>query len=343
MTWEQRYQPLRDEWVVVAAHRQQRPWSGERVDTGNTERPRYAADCYLCPGNARAKGAVNPSYEGVLAFDNDHPCVAEQAPEATPAPTGGGGVNQVRRADGVSRVLCYSPRHDSTLAQLSASEMLTLLRALQAEQRVLAARRGVEHVLIFENKGQVVGVSNPHPHCQIYASNFVFKTIETELAACQRHLARTGRVLFRDIIDAEREDGRRMLVDSGGALAFVPYFARYAYETFVAPERSYSSIAEVPDDELALLGDALTRVLVRYDNLWHTEFPYVMALHQAPTRGQHPSFHFHVELHPPLRRPELLKYLAGPEVGGGSFIADTAPEATAAELRAVSGVHYRER
>jgi UDPglucose--hexose-1-phosphate uridylyltransferase len=343
MTWEQRYQPLRDEWVVLAAHRQQRPWHGERVVTGGTERPRYAADCYLCPGNARASGTVNPSYEGVLAFDNDHPCVAEQAPEATPAPAGGGGVNRARRAGGASRVLCYSPRHDSALAELSASEMLTLLRALQAEQRALAALPGVEHVLIFENKGQVVGVSNPHPHCQIYATNFVFKTIETELVACQRHLARTGRVLFRDIIDAERADGRRVLVDSGGALAFVPYFARYAYETFVAPQRSYPSIAEVPDDELALLGDVLKQVLVRYDNLWQMEFPYVMALHQAPTRGLHPSFHFHVELHPPLRRPGLLKYLAGPEVGGGSFIADTAPEATAAELRALSAVHYRQR
>jgi galactose-1-phosphate uridylyltransferase (family 1) len=169
------------------------------------------------------------------------------------------------------------------LARLPAAELLGLLRALQAEQRAVSALPGVEHVLVFENKGQLVGVSNPHPHCQLYATNFVPKTIELELLACQRHWDETGRVLFRDIIDAERADGRRVLVDSQRAIAFVPYFARYAYETFVAPKRTYRSIAEVPDDELVQLGEALKQVLVRYDNLWETEFPYVMALHQAPS------------------------------------------------------------
>jgi UDPglucose--hexose-1-phosphate uridylyltransferase len=344
MTWEERYQPLRDEWVVLAAHRQHRPWQGERLGPSSPPpRPCHAEDCYLCPGNTRASGVVNPGYSGVLVFDNDHPCVAERAPEPAPAPSGGGGLNRARRAHGVSRVVCYSPRHDLTLAQLSVLEMSELLRTWQAQYRELSGMPGVEHVLVFENKGEVVGVSNPHPHCQVYATGFVFKTIEIELAASERHLATTGRVLFRDVIDAERQDGRRMLAENAGALAFVPYFARYAYETFVAPKQTYASLAEVPDDELVLLADVLKQVLVRFDNLWRCEFPYVMALHQAPTRGQHPSFHFHIELHPPLRRPGLLKYLAGPEVGGGCFIADTAPEATAAELRAVSPVHYRAR
>jgi UDPglucose--hexose-1-phosphate uridylyltransferase len=340
MTWEQRYHPLRDEWVVVAGHRQDRPWHGELQSERVPERPSYVSDCYLCPGNARVHGARNPSYQGVLAFDNDHPCVASDAPEPEPLKGSGFGVQRAERALGVSRVVCYSPRHDLSLARLSVTEIVGLLRVWQAEYRALAALPTTEHVLVFENRGEAVGVSNPHPHCQIYATSFVFKHIEIELRAGEAHWAKTGRALFRDLIAAEREDGRRMLVDNAGAVAFVPYFARYAYETYVAPTETYPNLAEVPDSSLTDLADALKQTLVRFDNLWQLEFPYVMALHQAPTRGTHPSFHFHIELYPPLRRPRLLKHLAGPEIGGGNFISDTSPELTAAELRALPPVHY---
>lgn len=343
MTWEQRYHPLRDEWVVVAAHRQQRPWSGAERRSTPEQAPVYVDDCYLCPRNLRVSGRSNPDYTGVFAFDNDHPCVGSAAPPPAAPPEGGAGVNRVRRASGVSRVVCYSPRHDLALARLSVTDIVALFRVWQQEYRALAALPDVEHVLVFENRGEAVGVSNPHPHCQIYGTNFVFKTIEVEVEAARRHLASTGRVLFQDIMAAEREDGRRILVENSGAIGFVPYFARYAYETYVAPAHSYARLSEVPEPELTALADALKQILVRYDNLWEQEFPYVMALHQAPTRGEHPGFHFHIELHPPLRRPQLLKFLAGPEIGGGSFIADTSPEEKAAELRAVSLVHYKER
>lgn len=340
MTWEQRYHPLRDEWVVLAAHRQQRPWSGAERGSAPKQLPAYVDDCYLCPRNQRVSGQRNPDYAGVFTFDNDHPCVGLDAPEPAPSP---GRIHRTRRASGVSRVVCYSPRHDLALGRLSVAEISALFRVWQEEYRALAALPEVEHVLVFENRGEAVGVSNPHPHCQIYATNFVFKTIEVEVEACRRHLAGTGRVLFQDILAAERDDGRRILVDNAGAIGFVPYFARYAYETYVAPVRSYARLSDVPEPELEALADALKQVLVRYDNLWQMEFPYVMALHQAPTRGEHPGFHFHIELHPPLRRPQLLKFLAGPEIGGGSFIADTSPEEKAAELRAASLVHYKER
>jgi UDPglucose--hexose-1-phosphate uridylyltransferase len=343
MTWEQRYHPLRDEWVVVAGHRQHRPWSGERQPERALERPEYVHDCYLCPGNARVHGAVNPSYTGVLAFDNDHPCVGELAPEPEPVPAGTESVLRARRAEGVSRVVCYSPRHDSSLGRLELAQIVALFRVWQEEYRSLSALPHVEHVLVFENRGEAVGVSNPHPHCQIYATSFVFKTIETELSAASRHWARTGRALFADVIDAERRDGRRIIAENAHALAFVPYFARYAYETYVAPKTTFASVADLGEPELWDLADVLRQVLVRFDNLWEMDFPYVMALHQAPTRAEHPGFHFHIELHPPLRRPHLLKYLAGPEIGGGSFISDTSPEETAAELRATPLVHFRER
>jgi UDPglucose--hexose-1-phosphate uridylyltransferase len=336
--WEERWHPLRQEWVIVAAHRQSRPWSGAEV-AGQAPRPQaYDPTCYLCPGNARVSGAVNPVYTSTFVFDNDHPCVGAAAPRHLAPPAG---LYQNRPATGVARVVCYSPRHDVTLAELDVDGVDALLQTWQEQMRELAAHPDVAFVLIFENKGEVVGVSNPHPHCQIYATNFTFKYIETELAAGRRHLDETGRTLFHDILAAERQDGRRILDERQGAIAFVPYFARYAYETYVAPIRSVPTIADLDDAERRDLAEVLLATAVRFDNLWKMPFPYVMALHQAPVKGDGRGFHFHIEFHPPLRRPNLLKYLAGPEIGGGNFLSDTCPEEKAAELAAAGGPHYR--
>jgi UDPglucose--hexose-1-phosphate uridylyltransferase len=215
-----------------------------------------------------------------------------------------------------------------------------LLRTLAAQYRELAARKEVRHVLVFENKGEVVGVSNPHPHCQIYATNFVFRTIEIEAEASAAHFDAHGQPLFQDIVAAEEADGRRVLVRRDTALSFVPYFARYPYETFVAPRATRASLADLGPDELTDFAAVLHETVIRFDNLWRMSFPYVMVLHQAPTAGPAPGFHFHIEIHPPLRKPGLLKYLAGPEIGGGNFLNDAAPEDKAAELRAVPGTHY---
>ena len=337
--WEQRWHPLREEWVVVAAHRQDRPWSGDTIAKSDWKIPPYVEDCYLCPRNARVSGAINPDYQGVFVFDNDHPCVGE---DASAQLDGAPGIYRNRPATGVARVVCYTPRHDMTLAELEVSEVENLLGAWQSQYLELARRREVSHVLIFENKGEVVGVSNPHPHCQIYATNFVFKTIETEATAAHRYLSDTGRVLFADIIESELSDPKRIISQNDNAIAFIPYFARYAYEVFVAPRRPSESIAGLTDGEISGFASVLKDVLVRLDNLWHMSFPYVMALHQAPTDGgDYRGFHFHVEFHPPLRKPNLLKYLAGPEIGGGNFLSDTSPEAKAAELVSQSSIHYK--
>jgi UDPglucose--hexose-1-phosphate uridylyltransferase len=340
MTWEERWHPLREEWLIVAAHRQDRPWSGERVPQAQRRLPDYVPDCYLCPGNSRVGGVRNPEYTATHVFDNDHPCVGPDAPQELPdVPP----VYRNRPATGVARVVCYTPRHGTSLAEMAVAEIDGLLRVWQEQYRELSRRRGVAHVLVFENRGEVVGVSNPHPHCQLYATNFVFKHIETEARAGARHLAETGRVLFQDVLEAERADGRRLLAENAGALAFVPYFARYAYEVFVAPKATRPSLAALSESERGDFAAVLKRVLVQYDNLWRMPFPYVMALHQAPTDGgDYRGFHFHAEFHPPLRKPGLLKYLAGPEIGGGSFLSDTSPEEKAAELRSQPVDHYRE-
>ena len=338
-TWEERWHPLREEWVIVAAHRQDRPWIGQQVRAREAAVPPYLPDCYLCPGNVRVSGSRNDPYTGTFVFDNDHPSVGPKAPEiltAPPAPY------RNRPARGIARVVCSRPRHDLTLAELEVEEVDALLAVWQDQYRDLGGRPEIAHVLVFENKGDVVGVSNPHPHCQIYATNFVFKTIETEARAGLRYLGDTGRVLFQDILAAERADGRRIIAENDSAIAFLPYFARYAYEVFVAPKATHASLAALSDRERADFANVLRDVLIRFDNLWQMPFPYVMPLHQAPTDGgNYDGFHFHVEFHPPLRKPNLLKYLAGPEIGGGNFLSDTAPEQKADELRAVPTVHYK--
>lgn len=340
-TWEQRWHPLREEWVVVAAHRQDRPWQGERAEISPPVVPEYVETCYFCPGNARVGGARNPRYTSVFVFDNDHPCVGDAAPRLLETPPG---IYRNAPATGVARVVCYSPRHDLTLAELSVEEVASLLHVWREQYLDLGARPDVRHVLTFENKGEVVGVSNPHPHGQIYATNFVFRTIETEAAASRRYYQEHGRALFADIIRAERDDGRRIVFENSSAMAFLPYFARYAYECYVAPRETHASLATMSAGEMRDLAAALKALLVRYDNLWRMPFPYVLTLHQAPTDGEdHSGFHFHIECHPPLRKPHLLKYLAGPEVGGGNFLSDTRPESKAEELRAVPSVHYKVR
>ena len=339
--WEQRWHPLREEWVVVAAHRQDRPWQGEHRPASAAAVPAYDETCYFCPRNVRVSGARNPDYASIHVFDNDLPCVGANAPRALETPPG---IYRNAPALGVARVVCYTPRHDLTLAELREEEIATLLGVWRDQYLELGARPEVNHVLTFENKGEVVGVSNPHPHGQIYATSFVFKTIETEAAASRRYYDGHRRVLFHDVIRSEQEDGRRILFENDSAVVFLPYFARYAYECFVAPKETHASVATLSGAERRDLAAALKSLLVRYDNLWEMSFPYVLTLHQAPTDGaDHRGFHFHIECHPPLRKPHLLKYLAGPETGGGSFLSDTRPEAKAAELRAQSEIHYRHR
>jgi UDPglucose--hexose-1-phosphate uridylyltransferase len=336
--WEQRWHPLREEWIIVAAHRQARPWVGASQSPAPLP-PSWAAECHLCPGNERVGGAINPRYEGVHIFDNDHPCVGPEAPAVDgrmlPAPY------RVLRADGHARVICYGPRHDETVAMMPVARIESIVEAWQRQTHDLGGRPGVHQVLIFENKGEAVGVSNPHPHGQVYATNFTWKTFDTELDAMRRYRRETGRGLFTDIIAAEQADGRRILFEDDHVVAFVPWFARYAYEVCIAPRRCVAHIHALHAAEVQSLARAIRDVTVRFDNLWRSPFPYVMPLHQAPTDGgNYGDFHFFIGFLPPLRLPDTLKFLAGPEIGGGNFLSDTSPEEKAAELRAQTDTHY---
>ncbi|MFM2309256.1 MAG: Galactose-phosphate uridylyltransferase [Chloroflexota bacterium] len=336
-TWEERWHPLREEWVVIAAHRQNRPWIGQTVSATLPSIPHYDETCYLCPGNARVGGVQNPDYGGVYVFENDHPCVGPLSPE----PIEPGNPYRTRRADGIARVVCFSPAHNLTIAEMPTLQIQNVVAAWQQQTRDLGSLPQVQNILCFENKGSVVGVSNPHPHGQVYATNFVFKTIETALLAMQRYARSEGRGLMDAIVAEEQRDGRRILYEDTHTIAFVPYFARYAYEVYIVPKRRVAHLHALSDQEAASLAAAIKAVTVRFDNLWQLSFPYVMPIHQAPTDdGDYRDFHAYITFHPPLRQPALLKYLAGPEVGGGNFLNDTSPEASALALRSVSEKHY---
>jgi UDPglucose--hexose-1-phosphate uridylyltransferase len=311
------------------------------LESSAQDKPEYDPKCYLCPGNGRVSGAVNPKYETTFVFDNDLPCVGQHAPQNLATPPG---IYRNSPATGTARVICYHPSHRLTLAEMEPQNVVEVIRVWQTQYQELAPRPEINQVYIFENKGEAVGVSNPHPHGQLYATNFIMPTFATEVDATQRHRRETGRVLFQDILAAEKADGRRIILENDSAIAFLPYFARYAYEAFVAPKETHPSLATMSEKEILDFAEILRGMVIKFDNLWKMPFPYVMPLHQAPTDGgDYGDYHFYIQFLPPLRKPGLLKYLAGPEIGGGFFLSDTWPEDKAAELQAAADIHYTKR
>jgi len=338
VAWEQRWHPLREEWVLYTPHRGGRPWIGETHEPDDSEPPAHDPACALCPGNERLRGR-NPDYEGAYWFANDLPCFGPDAPAVDP----GDELHRARDARGAAEVVCHHPHHGKTFVDLTDDEAAAVVDLWTERYNALAARPEVDHVLIFENKGALVGTSNPHPHCQIYAGGLIYGHVEREANSARRWFERTGEHLGQAIRRRE-EEGPRAIARSAEFLACVPWFARQAYEVFILPRRPVASLADLSASERRALGLMIREVATRYDNLWRMPMPYVMAVHQAPTDGRdHSTFPFHVEFHPPLRKPDTLKYLAGPEIGGGSMTNESDPDEKAAELRAVAGPHYKKR
>lgn len=334
--WEQRWHPLREEWVLFTSHRGDRPWIGETTGDGTAPVPRYDPACALCPGNRRLKGR-NPAYNGVYRFTNDLPCFSAAAPK----PSLADGLYRTNRALGTAEVVCYHPDHSKTFADLTRQQATAVVRLWRERYRELAARPEVAHVLIFENKGALVGTSNPHPHCQIYAGNLLYGITEREVAGAGRFFKQTGRFLLQAILERETASSR-VIAQNRGFLACVPWFARYAYEVLILPRRQMTCLTDLTRPEIGQLAGMIREVAIRYDNLWQMPMPYVMAIHQAPTDGKDYSFFpFHIEFHPPLRKPDTMKHLAGPEIGGGSMTNESNPDDKAAELQAVAGRLYR--
>ena len=341
--WEKRWHPLREEWVVYAAHRNARPWSGSTVKN-TTQAPAYDPACYLCPGNQRISGHSNPPYHDVYIFDNDHPVVGWDAPEIPAAQQNlHQGLYKKAKAKGVARVVCYDPRHNLTMSEIPLARVTKVFQAWRGQMQEFIENKDIKSVLIFENKGEAVGVSNPHPHCQIYATDFEFALVQKEMVAAENYKTQTGQNIFAAILAAEKADQIRIIAENDGAIAFIPYFARYAYEVMIFPKNRHATLATLSDTELKQLAAVFQEVIRRYDTYFNMSFPYVMSFLQAPVDGlAYPDYHLHMLLQPPLRQPGLIKFLAGPEIGAGNFMADTVPEEKAAELRSVDIAGFNE-
>jgi UDPglucose--hexose-1-phosphate uridylyltransferase len=334
---------LTGEWVLVSPQRMRRPWQGQ-VETSLAEhRPAYDPGCYLCPGNERAGGggARNPSYERPYAFDNDF--AALQAVDGGAAASIVGDDLLVATPEsGICRVVCFSPRHDLSLPDLSVTDIRAVVDLWTDEYLRLGARPDIGHVQIFENKGQTMGCSNPHPHGQIWAQRSVPREPAREEEHQRTHHDRHGRTLLADYLRLELERGERVVCANDGFVALVPFWAVWPFETLVVSRRPLAHLGQLTLAERDGLADIVRRVTTRYDNLFQVSFPYSSGIHQAPTDGRaHDEWHLHMHFYPPLLRSATVrKFLVGYEMLGEPQ-RDLTAESAAERLRAMPELSYR--
>ncbi|MEM8526714.1 MAG: galactose-1-phosphate uridylyltransferase [Bacteroidota bacterium] len=328
--WEKRWNPLRREWIVYAPHRNNRPWDGESEEL-KINKKSYLPNCYLCPGNERISGTINPNYQDVFVFDNDHPVVSFDAPNIDSSISDELYITQ--SAKGFAKVICYHPDHSKTMTDLNITQLAKILKAWKSVTKE-ARDAGLEYVLVFENKGEITGVSNLHPHCQVYATDFVFNHTLTELESLKKFREARKANLFESIIAAERSTQTRIIAENEYAIAFLPFFAKYAYEVMLFPKQNASTLLDLTEEALHGIAIVYHQLLQKYDALFDQSFPYVMSIMQAPLQENHPEYRLYFHFQPPLRIPNVRKYLAGPEIGGGNFMADTIPEVSAQQLKA---------
>jgi UDPglucose--hexose-1-phosphate uridylyltransferase len=338
----QRFNPLTGEWILVSPHRMQRPWQGQVEPTPPENRPAYDPTCYLCPGNERAGGVRNPEYTGTFVFDNDFAALRPSNATDEREERDASGLLIARAESGRCRVICFSPRHDQSLPDMERDAIRRVVDVWAEQYEQLGADPHIGHVQIFENKGQMMGCSNPHPHGQIWAQASVPLEPAREGARFAEHLARTGRTLLADYLDVELAIGERIVCANDGFVALVPFWAVWPFETMIVSRRAVPHLAALTDAERHDLADIVKRVTVRYDNLFQVSFPYSAGFHQAPTDGrEHPEWHLHMHFYPPLLRSATVrKFLVGYEMLGEPQ-RDLTAEAAAARLRQLSETLYR--
>jgi UDPglucose--hexose-1-phosphate uridylyltransferase len=328
-----RYNPLTGEWVLVSPHRALRPWQGQVEELAPETRPAHDPTCYLCPGNTRANGERNPGYTGTFVFDNDFAALRPDAPDAA---VDVDGLLVARAESGICRVICFSPRHDVSLPEMETAGIRGVVDVWAEQYAELGARPDIGHVQIFENKGEIMGCSNPHPHGQVWAQRSVPMGPARETARQAEHFERHRRTLLGDYLRLEEARGERIVCGNDHFVALVPFWAVWPFETLVVSRRPVADLTALHDAERDGFADVLRRLTARYDNLFGVSFPYSAGIHQAPTDGQpHPEWHLHMHFHPPLLRSATVrKFMVGYEMLGEPQ-RDVTPESSAERLRAL--------
>lgn len=329
------------EWVLCSPHRTKRPWQGA-IEKGVIEdKPEYDPKCYLCPRNDRAGDETNPDYTGTFVFDNDFSALLPGTPEHEADPSGRG-LMRMKAESGLCRVIVFTPRHDLTLAQMDQSVLEGVVDLWTDQYEDLAANDEINHVMIFENKGAMMGCSNPHPHGQIWASASVPSIPETELASQAHYLADHSSSMLVDYAALEAKDGDRAICQNDSFIAVCPFWATWPYEALLLPRRAVTCLPELTDVERADLARILSLLTIKLDNLFETTFPYSMGIHQAPVDGRdYPEAQLHWHFYPPLLRSATVKkFLVGYEMTGEPQ-RDITPEQAAEKLAKLPDVRYR--
>jgi UDPglucose--hexose-1-phosphate uridylyltransferase len=328
-----RYNLLTREWVLVSPQRTERPWQGQIEPPQALVLPEYDPDCYLCPGNERAGGARNPQYQGTFVFDNDF---AALRPD-TPVEKHDEGLLIAAGAAGICRVVCFSPRHDLSLSAMGIAELCSVVDTWSRQFQELGAIPSITSVQIFENRGALMGASNPHPHCQIWAEQSLPDEVVKEGAAQRAYRARHDACLLCDYVSTELLQEERLVCQNEDFVALVPFWAVWPFEVLVIGRRHATGLDQLTENQRASLADILKQVTSRYDNLFATPFPYSMGLHQRPTDGEeHLECHLHAHFYPPLlRSASVRKFMVGYEMLAMPQRDMTAEEA-AARLREMS-------
>ncbi|WP_457795702.1 UDP-glucose--hexose-1-phosphate uridylyltransferase [Methylocystis sp. S23] len=327
-----RLNALTGEWVLVSPHRTSRPWQGQTEAKSETAALSYDPGCYLCPGNLRANGERNPAYESVFAFDNDFAALVADAPQEE---IDEGGLIVAKGEPGRCRVVCFSPRHNLALSQMRVEDIAKVVALWREEFMRLDADPLVGAVQIFENRGAMMGASNPHPHCQIWATHGEPNELVKESFRQRDYAAQRQSCLLCDYLTLELRQGERIVCENDGFVALTPFWATWPFETMLLPRRHLGALDAFNESDMRALADILSQVTRRYDNLFSTPFPYSMGFHQRPSDGgAHPHWHFHGHFYPPLLRSATIrKFMVGFELLGAPQ-RDITPESAAERLRA---------
>ncbi|ALM48906.1 galactose-1-phosphate uridylyltransferase [Flavobacterium psychrophilum] len=333
-----RYNPLTGEWILVSPHRNKRPWQGQKEAANNTRLPQYDPECYLCAGNTRSNGVTNEQYTDVFVFDNDFPSLLTDevtTPESS-------SLFQLKPERGINKVICFSPRHDLTIPEMEVSALVKVAEAWKQQYKELGSKDFINHVQIFENKGAVMGCSNPHPHGQIWAQSSLPTRVEKTQANLLAHYEKNGTSLLADYLAEELVKQERLVIENDHFAVVVPFWATWPYETMIISKRHFGNITEMTDEETQAFAEILKRVTVKYDNLFNTSFPYSSGIHQTPTDGKpHPEWHFHMHFYPPLLRSATVKkFMVGYEMMAEAQ-RDISAEKSAQILRDLPETHYK--
>ena len=334
-----RQNPLTGDWVMVSPHRTKRPWQGKTEDIVKDIRPQHDPTCYLCSGNVRANGEVNPNYSDTYVFQNDFAALQSDAPD------GGiqkGGLLKAQSVKGECSVICFSPRHDLTLAEMTSPEIRKVVDTWVSEFEDFRSRSEINYVQIFENKGEIMGCSNPHPHGQIWASSNIPVEILKETQQQKAYFETHQRTLLEDYVNLEITENERIVVQNDNFLVVLPFWATWPFETLLIPKRPMAYISEMNEREKDDLADIVRRLTTRYDNLFKTSFPYSAGIHQAPTQEKDlAGWHWHIHFYPPLLRSATIKkFMVGYELLANPQ-RDITPESAAKQLKALDEQHYK--